>query len=278
MIAVNPSTFSYQPKLSRAERESRDADLREHIEQIHLKFPEAGYRSIREYLYRFFQLRVNWKRIRRVMKKYSLHAQIKRAFVVTTDSNHNLPVFPNLISAMAVDDIDQVWVSDITYIRILNGFVYLAVILDVYSRKVVGFAISRNIDAELTCAALVMAIEDRNPIPGLIHHSDRGSPYAASAYCELMAANEIRGSMSAKGNPYDNAFAERFMRTLKYEEVYKWNYETIWDVEENLPRFIAEVYNEQRIHSRLGMLTPTEFELKLESDKQNGVRPEPLTL
>jgi len=152
------------------------------------------------------------------------------------------------------------------------------VILDVYSRKVVGFAISRNIDAELTCAALIMAIEDRNPKPGLIHHSDRGSQYAASAYCELMAANEICGSMSAKGNPYDNAFAERFMRTLKYEEVYKWNYETIWDVEENLPRFIAEVYNEQRIHSRLGMLTPSEFELKLESEKQNGVRPEPLTL
>ena len=151
-------------------------------------------------------------------------------------------------------------------------------ILDVYSRKVVGFAISRNIDAELTCAALIMAIEDRNPKPGLIHHSDRGSQYAASAYCELMAANEICGSMSAKGNPYDNAFAERFMRTLKYEEVYKWNYETIWDVEENLPRFIAEVYNEQRIHSRLGMLTPSEFELKLESEKQNGVRPEPLTL
>ena len=100
-------------------------------------------------------------------------------------------------------------------------------ILDVYSRKVVGFAISRNIDAELTCAALIMAIEDRNPKPGLIHHSDRGSQYAASAYCELMAANEICGSMSAKGNPYDNAFAERFMRTLKYEEVYKWNYETV---------------------------------------------------
>ena len=123
-----------------------------------------------------------------------------------------------------------------------------------------------------------MAIEDRNPKSGLIHHSDRGSQYAATAYCELLAANEIRGSMSAKGNPYDNAFAERFMRTLKYEEVYKWSYETIWDVEENLPRFIAEIYNEQRIHSRLGMLTPMEFELKLESDKQNGVRPEPLTL
>lgn len=277
MIELNSSTFSYKPKVTRAQREQKDAELRDRIEEIHLKFPRAGYRVIREYPMRFFQLRVNWKRIRRVMKKFSLHPEIKRAFVVTTNSNHNLPIFPNLISGMMVDDINQVWVADITYIRIQNGFLYLAVILDVYSRKVVGFALSRRIDAELTCAALDMAIDERKPRPGLIHHSDQGSQYASEAYCNTLSAHQIRGSMSEKGNPYDNAFAERFMRTLKYEEVYLWSYETIWDVLNNLPKFIAEVYNDQRIHSRLGYLTPNEFEKSIESDKNSNVR-QPLTL
>lgn len=277
MIGLPSSTLYYKPKISRAERDKRDADLRDKIEEIHLKFPTAGYRPLRSYLQRKFGIRVNWKRIRRVMKKFSLSAETRRAFVVTTDSNHPFPVFPNLISGMAVDDVNQVWVSDITYVRILTGFVYLAVVLDVYSRKAVGFAISKKIDSELTCAALTMAIAERAPRAGLIHHSDRGVQYASKAYCQIMADNEIMGSMSAKGNPYDNAFAERFMKTLKYEEVHLCGYETILDVQENLPRFIADVYNDERVHSRLGYLTPTEFEEKLKSDKNNFVR-QPLHL
>jgi putative transposase len=272
MIGLAMSTFYAKPLRPRALREKCDADLRDKIELIHAKFPWMGYRMLRVYLQRDFGLVVNWKRIRRIMKKFSLHAEVKRAFVVTTDSNHGLPVFPNLISAMAVDGINQVWVADITYIRILTGFVYLAVVLDVYSRKVVGFAVSRRIDAELTTTALAMAIDDRKPRPGLIHHSDRGVQYAASAYRELLEAHQIYGSMSAKGNPYDNAFAERFMRTLKYEEVYLCGYETVLDVQENLPRFINEVYNRERVHSRLGYLTPSEFEKLLKSDKSNSVR------
>lgn len=278
MIGLPSSTLYYKPKISREQRDACDADLRSKIEEIHLRFPTAGYRPMRSYLRRRFGIEVNWKRIRRVMKKYSLSADLRRAFVVTTDSNHNFPVFPNLISGMAVDNVNQVWVADITYVRILTGFVYLAVVMDVYSRKVVGFAISKRIDAELTCAALKMAVNERNPRPGLIHHSDRGVQYASYAYCELMANFEIAGSMSAKGNPYDNAFAERFMRTLKYEEVHLCGYETILDVQENLPRFIADVYNDERVHSRLGYLTPTEFEEKLKSDITNNSVRQPLHL
>jgi len=278
MIGINPATYNYKPKVSRHLRQQQEANVREKIEQIQLKFPTAGYRTVGHYLVRDFNLQVNSKKIRRIMKKYNLQAEIKRAFVATTDSNHKLPIFQNLICGMSVTDVNQVWEADITYIRIQNGFVYLAVILDVYSRKVVGYALSRRIDAELTIAALQAAIESRKPKPGLIHHSDRGSQYASRAYCEVMENHQIRGSMSAKGNPYDNAFAERFMKTLKYEEVYLWNYETILDVQENIPKFIEEIYNEQRIHSKLGYLTPSEFEQKLISDKQSGVRLEPLTL
>ena len=269
MIGLSPSTLYYQPKIDRKVRDACDADLRDKIEEIHMKFPTAGYRPLRSYLRRKFGLTVNTKRIRRVMKKYSLSADVRRAFVVTTDSNHSYPVFPNLISGMAVNGINQVWVADITYIRILTGFVY--------PRKVVGFAVSKKIDAELTCAALQMAIEDRKPGSGVIHHSDRGVQYASYVYCELLAENKILGSMSAKGNPYDNAFAERFMRTLKYEEVHLCGYETILDVQENLPRFISDVYNDERVHSRLGYLTPSEFEELLGSDKQETVR-QPLHL
>lgn len=277
MIGLSPSTLYYKPKVDRKLRDKCDADLRDKIEEIHMKFPTAGYRPMRSYLRRKFGLTVNTKRIRRVMKKYSLSSDVSRAFVVTTDSNHSYPVFPNLISGMAVNGINQVWVADITYIRILTGFVYLAVVMDVYSRRVVGFAVSKKIDAELTCAALEMAIVERKPGSGVIHHSDRGVQYASYVYCELMAENKILGSMSAKGNPYDNAFAERFMRTLKYEEVHLCGYETILDVQENLPRFINDVYNDERVHSRLGYLTPTEFENMLNSGKQETVR-QPLHL
>jgi transposase InsO family protein len=171
---------------------------------------------------------------------------------------------------MIVTGIDQIWVSDITYIRIDNGFVYLAVILDLFSRRVVGWSLSKQIDGELAVTALKMAITRRNPRPGLIHHSDRGVQYLCALYIEMLKAHSIHISNSAKGNPYHNAFAESFMKTLKQEEVYLANYETYLDVIENLPAFIEEVYNGNRIHSRLDYLTPIEVEDLAKSGKLDG--------
>ena len=204
------------------------------------------------------------------MRENGLFAQIKRAFVITTDSNHEHMVYPNLLPEMAVTGIDQVWLSDITYIRIKNGFVYLAVILDVYSRRVVGWALSKNIDTALTVEALSAAIENRKPKPGIIHHSDRGVQYLSEEYTSLLKANGFHISCSRKGNPYDNAWAESFMKTLKREEVYLWHFETFVDVQNRLPFFLEEVYNKKRLHSSLGYLTPEEFEEKSKSNQSLG--------
>jgi transposase InsO family protein len=259
MMGVSTSTYYYKPKVPRAEREKRDAQLREQIEVVQMTFPRAGYRMVGKNLARQ-GLRVNSKRLRRVMKEHGLQAQIRRRFIRTTDSDHPYPIHPNLLKGKTVTTVNQVWVADITYIRIQNGFVFLAVVLDLYSRKVVGWAISKRIDHELTLAALKVALENRKPGSELIHHSDRGVQYACHAYVDLLRANGIAISMSRKGNPYDNAFCESFMKTLKQEEVYLWNYETYLDVVERVPFFIEEVYNKKRLHSALGYVTPEEFE------------------
>ena len=265
---ISTSTFYYKPKKSRAVRGFQDAQLRDEIEAIQTDFPCAGYRTVQTYLFRRRGHWYNGKKIRRVMGKYGLQARIRRAFVRTTDSTHGLPVYPNLIAGITLTGINQLWVADITYIRIATGFVYLAVILDVFSRRIVGWAISKSLDRRFTIEALKMAIELRKPPPGTIHHSDKGVQYACLEYVELLNQNQFRISMSRSGNPYDNAFAESFMKTLKKEEVYLWEYESFIDVAERIPYFIEEVYNRKRVHSGIGYLPPVEFESILSDEKQ----------
>ena len=197
------------------------------------------------------------------MSENGLRPILWRSFVRTTDSNHSHRIYPNLLKNQTLSGPNEAWASDITYIRIRTGFVYLAAILDLYTRKIIGWAISKRIDAELCLAALRMALERRSLVVGCIHHSDRGVQYACQDYVQLLKARGLAVSMSAKGNPYDNAFIESFFKTLKADEVYLWNYETYDDVIERLPYFIEEVYNQKRLHSAIGYAPPNEFERKI---------------
>jgi len=256
---LSPSSYYYKSNGRRAQkRDAEDEKLRRQIDDIHSEFPGYGYRRIERELNRR-RTPVNAKRIRRVMNKFGLRPIAWRRFIRTTDSGHALPVYPNLIKKRQVRAVNQVWVADITYIRIRSSFVYLAAILDLYSRKIVGWSISRRIDTELCLTALQMALNLRHA-RGCTHHSDRGVQYASAAYVGLLEQNGLKISMSAKGNPYDNAFMESFYKTLKYEEVHLWNYETYQDVTERLPFFIEEVYNRKRLHSSIGYVPPIEFE------------------
>lgn len=268
MIGLNPSTYYYKPKIPREIKEQADADLRDKIEWLQANVSSWGYRTLSVQLQRQYGLQVNGKRILRVMRKYDLFRRIKQRFIRTTDSEHGLPVYPNRIKGLEVTAVNQVWVADITYIRILTGFVFLAVILDVFSRRVVGWAISKRIDHHLTLTALRMALRVRQPKPGLIHHSDQGVQYACRQYVEELEQNHAVMSMSAKGNPYHNAHAEAFFKTLKNEEVYLWEYECFTDVVERVPGFIEQVYNRKRVHSGIQYLPPEEFEAIVQDEQR----------
>jgi len=258
------STYYYKPKCDPIVKEAIDADLRGQIESIHYEFPYYGYRRIHEHLIRTTGEVINTKKIRRIMEKYDLKPITKKRFkIATTDSNHQEKIFPNHIQGMACDDINQVWAGDLTYIRIATGFVFLAVIMDLYSRKIIGWAISTSLKKDICIDALKMAIKGRIPPRGVIHHSDRGIQYASSEYVELLRAYGFIISMSSKGNPYDNAFLESLMKTLKYDEIHLKEYLTLTDVLENLPKFMEDVYNKKRLHSGIGYLPPEEFELRL---------------
>jgi transposase InsO family protein len=206
---------------------------------------------------------VNHKRVRRRMREDNLLCLRRRKFVVTTDSNHELPVYPNLAGDLVLTGLDQLWVADITYIRLELEFVYLAVILDAYSRRAIGWALERTLEDELSLAALRMALRARSPAPGLVHHSDRGLQYASKDYTDLLKAYQIDISMSRKGNPYDNARCESFLKTLKYEEVYRQEYRDLGEARAGIERFIEKVYNQKRLHSALGYRPPAEFERAL---------------
>lgn len=267
------STYYYQKKNRDKvlEREKLDCDLKDKIDSIHVSFPYYGYRTLHHELERR-GIVVNEKKIRRIQRKFGLFAIKIRKFIRTTDSDHDLKIYSNLLKPMPeLTDINQAWLSDITYIRINTGFVFLAAIMDLYSRKMVGWALSKRIDRDLTLGALKMALKTRKPGAGCIHHSDRGVQYCCSDYVELLNFWGFQISMSRKGNPYDNAWMESFMKTLKHNEVYLNHYETYLDVLERIPEFIEEVYNKKRLHSSIGYLTPDEFEKRLEKTR----RPEP---
>lgn len=259
MTGIARSTYyaNNEPKL--LERTGRDTELRDVIEEIHLDHPTYGYRRLRAELLRR-GMRVNHKRLKRVMHEHGLRAVQFRSFVHTTDSRHCYRIYPNLAKDLAVTGPNELWVTDITYIRIATCFVYLSVILDRFSRKAIGWAVSKNIDRELCLTSLRMAIESRNPPAGCIHHSDRGVQYASHDYTAELEKHGLKISMSRKGNPYDNAYAETFWKTIKYEEVHLWNYETYEEVLTRVPFFIEEVYNRKRLHSSLGYMPPDEFE------------------
>jgi len=270
MMDISVATYNYDPKITRAEKEEKDADIRGKIEQVRVEFPRTGYRMLLHHLKRR-GVAIGETKLRRIIKQFDLQFKHKRKFIATTDSNHDCLIHPNLIQGMTIDNINQVWTADITYIRIANGFVYLAVILDLYSRKAIGYAISKKIDGQLTVDALIIFIMIRGPPRGVIHHSDRGVQYLCNAYVDILKENGFHLSCSRKGNPYDNAWTESFMKTLKYDEIYMGNYETYLDVVENLPHFIEEVYNKKRLHSSLGYVPPEEFEKMIKVDyKEDG--------
>jgi putative transposase len=236
--------------------------LRQAMEQVVLEFPAYGYRRVTKSLQRA-GWRVNHKRVLRLMREERWLCRWKRRWVRTTDSQHGLTVYPNLLKQAgwrSLTGIDQAWVADLTYIRLPESFCYLAALLDAYSRKVVGWELSQEIDARLAVAALEQALKARKPAPGWIHHSDQGVQYACRDYVQVLEAAGARISMSGKGRPRDNAQAESFMRTLKHEEVYLQDYQTFAEAKQAIGRFIEAVYNEKRLHSSLGYRPPSEFE------------------
>lgn len=241
----------------------RDLDLRDEIQRIALEFPYYGRPRVTGELHDR-GWRVNHKRVCRIMREDNLLCLRRRKFaVVTTNSNHDRPIYPNLAREMAPTGINQLWVADITYIRLEREFVYLAVILDAFSRRVIGWALDRTLEDELTMEALRMALDSRSPAPGLVHHSDRGVQYASGEYTGLLKAHQITISMSRKGNPYDNAFCESFMKTLKYEEVHRQEYHDLADARALIEVFLERVYNQKRLHSALGYCAPAKFEQRL---------------
>jgi putative transposase len=252
----------YRSEKGNTEKADRDMDLRDAIQRIALEWPCYGRPRITAEL-----RRQGWKvgpnRVLRLMRRDNLLCVRKRKFVVTTDSNHGRKVYRNLAGEMDLTGINQLWVADITYIRLETEFVYLAVVIDAFSRRVIGWALDRTIEDDLSLAALRMAYEQRRPPAGLVHHSDRGSQYASGDYTGFLKEHDCQISMSHKASPWENAGCESWMKTLKYEEVYRQEYRDLTEARTSIGRFIEKVYNQQRLHSALGYRPPAEFEQML---------------
>ena len=250
-----------------------DMELRDQIQRIALEFSYYGSRRVAREL-RERGWRVNRKKVQRLMREDNLLCLRRRRFVVTTDSSHDLPVYPNLARDMVLTGIDQLWRADITYVRLETEFVYLAVVLDAFSRKVIGWALDCTLEATLTIEALQMALGTRKPAAGLVHHSDRGVQYASGDYTDLLKAHGVQISMSRRGNPYDNAQCESFMKTLKYEEVYRSEYRDLAEARAQVGVFLEKVYNQKRLHSALGYLPPARFEARLAAKNMEAAAPQ----
>jgi len=265
------SRAGYYRFLLRPQPQEADMDLRSQIQRIALRWPAYGYRRVQAELQRQGWA-VNHKRVLRRMRADNLLCVRRRKFILTTDSKHGLPIYPNLAQDMVLTSINQLWVADITYIRLAMEFVYLAVLLDAFSRSCIGWALRRSLEAALVLEALRKALRRRCPPPGLVHHSDRGVQYASRDYIQVLEQHGIRISMSRRGNVYDNATAESFIKTLKYEEVYRTEYRNLEEAKASIKEFLEKIYNEKRLHSALGYRPPREFEqsLSLSSRRAKG--------
>jgi putative transposase len=259
------SRRSFYRSLKERQPTEEEMEVRSAIQTIALEHRSRyGYRRITAELHRR-GMQVNHKRVARIMREDNLLGVQPERFVVTTNSSHKLEIYLNLASRMKLTGIHQLWVADITYIRLKAEFVYLAVILDRFSRKVVGWALDRTLGNRLAVGALEQASEKRQPPPGLVHHSDRGLQYASAEYAAILEKHRMVPSMSRPANPYDNASCESFMKTLKREEIYANKYDDLEHLRANIEEFIEEYYNRQRLHSALGYRSPEEFEQQIEA-------------